>query len=217
MLPLDKHRLRTAAERALVLFLASQLVSCASVNNIAYRADAAHPIRTVSVAPDVVLPDRMVFIGLSQVMAMGLGAGLGGAVGGAIAGGTASSRPATTDYGLRQSLRQAIADEVQKTGRFSVASSGGADAELRLTVVSYGFYSAGFMRRQMRPILGVRAQLVRRGGKVVWDQSKGIGPKGGRTPALFPEQIRDNPEVANNALRVAARIVAADLVATLRQ
>src|SRR3712207_84655 len=144
MIPLKKQTLADVSRAALTLVLAALLPGCASVNNVAYRPDAAHPVRSVAIASDVKMPERMVFLGFSEMMAMGVGAGLGGAVGGALMGATAPHRKALQHYRVPESLRNALAAELQRAGRFAVAQSPPVDAEVRITVLSYGFFQAGF-------------------------------------------------------------------------
>jgi hypothetical protein len=197
-----------------VAAFAALLSSCATPTE--YRADASHPIRTITIAPDVPEPKRMTFVGLSEAMGMGLAGGLGGAVGAGIAAGTMSSRHGSTEFAIGQAVRAEFADAIAQSGKFTLKNSGPADAELQLAVNGYGFYQAGIMARRVRPILGVDAKLVRRDGTVVWQHRRAITHLARETPAFLPEKIRDNPAVGAKALRDAARTVARRAVGSIQ-
>jgi ABC-type sugar transport system substrate-binding protein len=159
----------------------------------------------------------MVFYGFTQSMLVGLGAGMGGAVGGALLGSTTLGRKPPADLGIAASLTSAFAAELRAGGRFTVVQNGPADAELKLTVKEYGFFQAGVMRRGVKPILNVRAQLVRRDGKVVWDQTRFLNQMSKSTHAQLPERMKRDPELAVQELRTAARVLVADLARSLQQ
>ena len=149
----------------------------------------------------------MIFYGFSQMMA--------GALGG-IPGLLTTMHRKSEDYDLPETLRANLAAEISKTGKFSVVASGPADAEVRIRVREYGFFQAGFMKRQVKPILTIQTQMVRHDGVQVWDNGIVIHGKTKGTPAMLPEQLRDNPALAREALHTAARMWAARAASALR-
>lgn len=118
-------------------------------------------------------------------------------------------------FGVPGSLRSAFAAQIQAKGKFSIVSGSLADAELQLRVREYGFSRAGFMRRGVKPIMSVQAQLIRPGGAVAWEQNSFVTFTAQGMPAYLPERMRENPALAAEALRSAARLVAEKAVQTL--
>lgn len=172
-----------------------------------YREDAAHPIRTITIARNVTMPERMVFRGLSETLTYTAGAAVGGGAGAGLA--TSSfHQKRVNDFGLPESLRSEFRAAIQKSGRFVVKDQGPADAELRLHVGGYGFESRHPWQREVHPILGMHGELVRSDGKVAWTFYNNIIHLTGGTPAVLPEQIKENPQVGVDTLRAAARICA---------
>ena len=172
-----------------------------------YREDAAHPIHTITIARNVPMPDRMMFRGLSETLTYTAGAAAGGGAGAGLA--TSSwRRKRVNDYGLPESLRSEFRTAIQKSGKFVVKDQGPADAELRLYVGGYGFESRHPWQREVHPVLGMHGEIVRSDGKIAWTFYKNIIHLTGGTPAVLPEQIKENPQVGADALRAAARICA---------
>jgi hypothetical protein len=193
-----------------VLSLAAALFvsGCVATTSVPYTSDAAHPIRTISIARNIEMPPKMLFYGFSEMMLAGLAAGSSGAYT------PTASRQALDFYDVPQSLRAAITDELAKTGKFKVVSSGSADAELQIKVTTYGFYQAGLYARRVRPSLGVEAQLVRRDGTMVL---KKLVFDDGKAPASLPEKIKADRKLGVDGLRVAARVVAGRIAEALTQ
>ena len=190
------------------------LSSCATPTE--YRADASHPIRTITVAREVPEPKEMTFVGFSEMMALGLGGGLGGAVGAGVAAGSVFSRDGSAAFNVGQATRDEVIAAIQKSGKFTVKESGRADAELQLRVTGYGFYQAGMFARRVRPILSLEAKLIRADGAVAWQHRRAVTHLTKQTPAMLPEKIRKDPQVGADALRIAARICARNAVASLQ-
>lgn len=205
-------KLACASFLALISVLA--LSSCATPTE--YRADASHPIRTITVARAVEVPDKMIFVGFSESMTQAF-AGMGGALGGAIAATTTSTRPGSEEYHIGESVRAEFINAIQQSGKFTIKPAGPADAELQLKVTAYGFYSAGVFARRVRPIIGVEAKLTRPDGTVVWQHRRGVSQATGKTPAYLPEKLKADKKLAAEALHVAARLCAETAVASIRQ
>jgi len=188
--------------------------SCVSTTPVAYQADSAHPIRTIAIARNIEMPTKMLFYGFSQMMLAGLAGGVSGGGGYVSTGEAVGSRPALDYYEVPQSLRAAVGEELAKTGKFKVVSSGPADAELQIKVTVYGFYQAGIYARRVRPSLAAETQLVRRDGTIVLKKLVGDD---GKAPATLPEKIREDRKIGVEGLRVAARVVARRIAEALTQ
>ncbi len=193
-----------------VLSLAAALFvsGCVATTAVPYKSDVAHPIRTIAIARNIEMPPKMLFYGFSEMMLAGLAAGSTGVYS------PTASRQALDYYEVPQSLRAAITDELTKTGKFKVVSSGSADAELQIQVTTYGFYQAGLYARRVRPTLVAETQLLRRDGTVVL---KKIVGDDGKTPASLPEKIKADRKLGVDGLRVAARVVARRIAEALMQ
>jgi hypothetical protein len=194
----------------LSLAVALFVSGCVATTSVPYKSDAAHPIRTIAIARNIEMPPKMLFYGFSEMVLAGLAAGPYGAGG----FNPTASRQALDVYDVPQSLRAATTDELTKTGKFKVVSSGSADAELQIKVTTYGFYQAGLYARRVRPSLGVETQLVRRDGTVV---VKKLVFDDGKAPASLPEKIKADRKIGVDGLRVAARVVARRIAEALTQ
>ena len=172
-----------------------------------YRADKANPIRTITISRTVTMPEHMVFRGLSETLTYTAGAGAGGGAGIGLAA-AGFQRKRVNNFGLPESLRSEFRTAIEKTGRFVVKDQGPADAELRLHVGGYGFESKHPWQREVHPVLGMHGELVRPDGKIAWTFYQNVIHLTGGTPAVLPEQIKENPQVGVDTLRAAARLCA---------
>ena len=148
----------------------------------------------------------MLFYGFSQMMAGAL-AGVPGVL-------TTMFRR-SEDLRVPEMVRTELAAELAKNGKFRLVASGPADAEVRIRVREYGFFQAGFMRRQVKPILTVETQMIRRDGTLVWQNGTVIHGRMKGTPAHLPEELKET-KTAAAALRVAAKLWAAKTADSLR-
>ena len=179
----------------------------ACVSSSPYKSDAAHPIRAVTISKDVPMPKKMIFVGLSEQFA-----GMFGGVAGAL---STMYREGET-FNLPEVLRADLAAELATGGRFKVVPSA-ADAEIRIHVREYGFMSArGFMRKHVKPILTIETQMVRRDGTTVWQSGVVINQNTKSTPEVLPEDLKNNPKIAANALHSAAKAWATKTAASLK-
>ena len=202
---MNKFRENRFSTSALLMSVALFFSGC--VSSSPYKADSAHPIRTVHISPNVPMPKKMFFSGLSESMA-----GMFGGVVGALS----TMFREGEDFKLPGVLRTELAAEIAKTGRFKVVSSGAADAEVRINVREYGFVQAGFMQRRVKPILTIETQMVRGDSTVVWQSGVVINQATKGTSTILPEQLKENPKSAAEALHGAARIWASKTAGSLR-
>lgn len=191
--------------RCLLLVAPLGLVSC--VSSSPYKADPAHPIRTITISRDVQMPEKMIFYGLSQSMA-GILAGPVGAL-------SAMYRQGE-QFDLPRVLREDLSRELTGTGKFKVVASRPADAEVRIRVREYGFMQAlGFMRRSVKPILTIETTMVRADGVQIWQSGVVVNQAEKQTPTVLPEKLSDRA-VAVDALHTAARIWAGKTAAAVK-
>jgi hypothetical protein len=188
------------------LFLTVALLS-GCVTSSPYKVDPSHPIRTVNISRNVPMPKKMFFSGLSESMA-GMFGGVVGALSTMFRDGE--------DFKLPEVLRTELAAEIAKTGKFKLVSSGPVDAEMRINVREYGFVQAGFMQRRVKPVLTIETQMVRPDGTAVWQSGVVINQATKETSTMLPEQLKENPKIAAEALHGAARIWAAKTAVSLR-
>jgi hypothetical protein len=197
---------------ALALIALFSLSSCATPTE--YRADVSHPIRTITVAKEVEVPKEMIFVGFTEGLTQALAAG-GGALA-AAAGATTSLRPGDEEFHVGETVRAEFITAIEQSKKFTIKPAGPADANLKLRVISYGFYQAGAFARRVRPIIGVEAVLSRPDGKIVWQHRRGVTQATGKTPAYLPEKLKADKKLAAEALHVAARLCAETAVASIR-
>jgi hypothetical protein len=204
-----------ALQKSFLLIAGALISSCATPTE--YKADTSHPIRSLTVSQNVPVPKKMTFVGLSEMLSGGLGAALGGAAGAGIVAGSMYSREGVAAFDVGQSVRNEFIAAVQKSGKFTVKNGGPADAEVQLNVTGYGFQEAAMFGRRVRPILSIEAKMVRSDGRVVWKHRRAITHLTDETPAVLPEQMKQNPKLGAEALRAAARVVATRAVESLHQ
>jgi hypothetical protein len=176
------------------------LAACASGPK---NTAALQSVRTVSIDPNVKMPEKMQFTGLSEMLA---GAAVVGAVGPAGSGAMGPSRRVAPDFGIPESLRMEMAAALQKSGNVVVKKQGPTDAVLHIEVELYGFHSAEIFARRVNPELAMKATLVRNDGTEVWRFRNWVNHLTGGTPAILPEKIKENPQLGVDAFRVAARL-----------
>lgn len=182
-----------------------------------YREDKAHPIHAITIAREVPMPKRMLSFGQGEMFAEAAAAATTGGAGIGLVAGSSFKSSAGNYFGVPESVRSEFAAAMQKSGKFAVKNQGSADAELRLRVGGYGFEASAPFARKLNPVLSVRAELVRSDGKVAWKFAKSVNHLNSDTPAILPEEIRSNPEVGVNALRVAARVIASSAAEVLQK
>lgn len=213
-----------AARRSVIKFshaVVIALIGIFGLSNCAtpteYHADAAHPIRTITVAGEVPVPREMIFVGFSEMMAMGLAGGVAGPAAAGFAAAETFSRPGSEEFHIGEAVRAEFIAAIQRSGKFTVKTTGPADADLRLKVTGYGFYQTGVFARRVRPVLGVEAKLIRPNGQVVWQHRRAVSQTTGKTPAFLPEKIKADKKLGAEALRVAARLCAESAIRSINQ
>lgn len=193
--------------QVLILPIVAFLIS-GCVTSSPYKADASHPIRTVTISKAVSMPEKMLFYGLSESMA-----GMFGGVAGALS----TMFREGEDFNLPQVMRTDLAAALARNGKFKLQSTGKADAEIQIRVREYGFVQArGFMRRHVKPILTIETQMIRADGTMTWKSGVVVNQNTKGTPEILPEDLKTNRKLAAEALHTAARIWAEKTAASLR-
>ena len=187
------------------ILVAVCLTAC--VTSSPYKADSAHPIKTVTISKDIPMPKKMIFVGLSEEFA--------GMFGGALGMLSVMFREGET-FDLPATLRADLAAELAAGGKFKVVSSG-ADAEIRIHVREYGFVQAlGFMARHVKPVLTIETEMVRKDGTQVWQSGVAINQRTKATPEALPQDLKKNPKLAADALHAAAKAWAVKTASSLK-
>ncbi len=163
---------------------------------------AVQAIKTVSIDPNVKMPTKMQFTGLTEMLT---GAAVVGAVGPAGVAAMGPDRRVGPYYNIPQALREEMAAALEKSGKV-VKKQGPADAILHIEVRMYGFSSAEMFARRVNPELMVEAKLIRNDGAQVWRFGNYVSHLNSGTPAILPEKIKENPQLGVDAFRAAAHL-----------
>jgi hypothetical protein len=174
---------------------------------------ALQAVRTVSIDPNVKMPKKMQFTGLTEMLA---GAAVVGAVGPAGAGAMGPDKRVGPYFNIPQALREEMAAALEKAGKV-VTKQGPTDAVLHIEVGMYGFSSAELFARRVNPELMVEAKLIRGDGTQIWRFTNYVSHLTSGTPAILPEKIKENPELGVDAFRVAAHLCGEKAVEKLQK
>ena len=207
----------------LLIFVSSATVlisGCAS--NVAFDRTKYSTIKAVTISEQIVTPTEGIHYNSQTTM---LTAGL---LGGGLAADVIASAVSVpdkdriaiamikNDIRVEQILRNQFAQELEKAGLFTISPTGRADAEFRLSIIRYGL-SAIPWKRDLRPVVGVRGQLVTSDGSVLWSMTR---PTYNHTdpdvPARLFEDYINNIELLRAGYTTACQIVARDLVNNLK-
>jgi hypothetical protein len=113
-------------------------------------------------------------------------------------------------------FRKQFETELRSAGVFPSILSEGGDAEVRLVIVGVGFEEPFPGFSQLKPHLDGKGALVRPDGSVVWEGASYVTTLNSETPSYtLGEYLRNRLKMCE-ALTVAAKIVSADLVKSLR-
>ncbi len=190
--------------RIALCFVCVALASCAHGGKP--KASALQDITTISVAPDVVMPDSVSYLSAGQLW----GAAVGGAIGGAIA---AASSPQET---IRSKLEEdhidagailvtEMRDALAKDGRFKVVD-GNADAVASFEIKEYGFKIASPMTNRMKVLMRVVMTVTARDGTSLYHR-KGGGHNSEATEYSMNELLA-TPSKMDAAFHEAAAVTA---------
>jgi len=197
-------------------------------------------IRTVKVLPVKWEPKQMFYMGREQAWGAALGAGLGAGVGmasgasrlgtsalsgaGFAAGlkaGDLASMPTveailylmeTENINLGELLKQNFVDELAKNRSLKVVSGEeAADAQIQITVNTWGFSLTQGFSSVVYPMINVDAVMTR-GAEQLWRQGEGVSAfTSGNDYGYTPLQYRTEPEKLRMALKGVSEIASKKL------
>lgn len=212
--------------------------------NQKFKPEYQSKIHTINVLPVVWSTKSITYIGREQAWGAALGAGVGAAAGAAVkasrvgaaalsgagfaagmkAGDVASMSTVeaivynvdSANIDLGDMVKKNFETELEKTGRFKVVGKQEpADAELQLTVNSWGFALTQGFSSVVYPTISVTGTL-KRGEELVWQRTENISPfNGANTYGYTPLRYRTEPELLRMALGGISQIAGEYLVKDL--
>ena len=205
--------------RVSMICIAMLLTACAGAPTVALDQASKQSIQSVSVKPEVVMPNDMFYQGPAQ----SIGMGIGGLVGYAIAQG------ATNDKDLMQqtlkkhniNVGDLVASEftskLQSAGKIPLSEGADtANAEFKFEVVMFGLGQTQGFASTLYPTLGVNGTLTSKEGKVLWQRYEYVTPLNkDNTIGAEPEAYFKDPELLRSAFKNAATILSRMFVETL--
>jgi hypothetical protein len=228
---------------AVLLFAVLFLAGCA---NQKFKPEYRAQIHTVKVLPVSWKPREMSYMGREQAWGAALGAGVGAGVGmaagasslgkaalggagfaaGLKAGDLASMSTVdailynmeTADIDLARLVKKSFEDQLAATGRFKIVSENEqADADIQLTVLSWGFALTQGFSSVVYPTIAVSG-VMKRGDELIWQRNEPITAfNGANTYGYEPLRYRTEPELLRTALTGIAQIADSYLVKDLNE
>lgn len=228
---------------AVLLFAVLFLAGCA---NQKFKPEYRTQIHTVKVLPVSWKPREMSYMGREQAWGAALGAGVGAGVGmaagasslgkaalggagfaaGLKAGDLASMSTVdailynmeTADIDLARLVKKSFEEQLAATGRFKIVSENEqADADIQLTVLSWGFALTQGFSSVVYPTIAVSG-VMKRGDELIWQRNEPITAfNGANTYGYEPLRYRTEPELLRTALTGIAQIADSYLVKDLNE
>lgn len=228
---------------AVLLFAVLFLAGCA---NQKFKPEYRTQIHTVKVLPVSWKPREMSYMGREQAWGAALGAGVGAGVGmaagasslgkaalggagfaaGLKAGDLASMSTVdailynmeTADIDLARLVKKSFEEQLAATGRFKIVSENEqADADIQLTVLSWGFAPTQGFSSVVYPTIAVSG-VMKRGDELIWQRNEPITAfNGANTYGYEPLRYRTEPELLRTALTGIAQIADSYLVKDLNE
>jgi hypothetical protein len=226
-----------------VMFAVLFLAGCA---NQKFKPEYRTQIHTVKVLPVTWSTKEMTYMGREQAWGAAVGAGLGTGVGlaaGAGKVGTAALGGAgfaaglkagdlasmstveailynmeSADIDLGKLVKKSFEDQLAASGRFKiVAENEPADAEIKLTVISWGFSLTQGFSSVVYPTIAVNAAM-KRGDELIWQRNEPITPfNGANTYGYEPLRYRTEPELLRTALTGVSQIAGSYLIKDMNE
>jgi hypothetical protein len=204
------------------------LTACGTLTTVPIGDDARARIHVVSINPSVTLPAEMTFMGTGQGAALLLGGPL---VGTLIASKTAETPKAELAAAMQANhivLGDILAAEFAKQASHDagtiqfVVGTAPADAQVELSVVSYGISQAHPLGSALYPLINVNAVMKTPDGRVVWQASEFAGPHNpdNKVGHTYDEYVKD-PELLRQGFvtgsDIAAHLLAENLMGREKQ
>lgn len=228
---------------AVLMFAVLFLAGCA---NQKFKPEYRTQIHTVKILPVTWKPKEITYMGREQAWGAAVGAGVGtgiglassaskaataalggvGFVAGLKAGDLASMSTTdaivynmeTSDINLGTLVKKSFEDQLAASGRFKVVGDNEpADAQIELTVISWGFSLTQGFSSVVYPTIAVSG-VMKRGDELIWQRNEPITPfNGANTYGYEPLRYRTEPELLRTALTGVSQIVGSYLVKDLNE
>lgn len=228
---------------AVLMFAVLFLAGCA---NQKFKPEYRTQIHTVKILPVTWKPKEITYMGREQAWGAAVGAGVGtgiglassaskaataalggvGFVAGLKAGDLASMSTTdaivynmeTSDINLGTLVKKSFEDQLADSGRFKVVGDNEpADAQIELTVISWGFSLTQGFSSVVYPTIAVSG-VMKRGDELIWQRNEPITPfNGANTYGYEPLRYRTEPELLRTALTGVSQIVGGYLVKDLNE
>ncbi|MDZ3826912.1 MULTISPECIES: hypothetical protein [Pseudomonas] len=228
---------------AVLMFAVLFLAGCA---NQKFKPEYRTQIHTVKILPVAWKPKEITYMGREQAWGAAVGAGVGtgiglassaskaataalggaGFVAGLKAGDLASMSTTdaivynmeTSDINLGTLVKKSFEDQLAASGRFKVVGDNEpADAQIELTVISWGFSLTQGFSSVVYPTIAVSG-VMKRGDELIWQRNEPITPfNGANTYGYEPLRYRTEPELLRTALTGVSQIVGGYLVKDLNE
>ncbi|SNS63953.1 MULTISPECIES: hypothetical protein [Pseudomonas] len=231
-------------KRVIVLLLAVLLFT--GCTNQKFKQEYRSQINTVKVLPVLWKPTEISYLGREQALGAALGAGVGAGIGmasgasnlatsalsgagfaaGMQAGKLASMSTVdailynmeSSDIDLGELVKNSFEEQLAAKNHFKVVDDTvQADAEIQLTVTSWGFSLTQGFSSVVYPTIIVTGVMTR-GNELIWQRSEPITAfNGANTYGYTPLRYRTEPELIRTALTGIAQIVDRYLVEDLME
>lgn len=200
-----------------LISVSTLLTACGSVSTIPMDEASKSRIHSVSVDPNVEMPEEMSFLGRGEATALMLG---GPIIGALIAHNTAATPKTVLAAEMQKydiSLGTIMAEEFAKqassgSGMAFNVGTAATDAKVHLRINVYGLGQAQPFGATLYPLINVSAIMTAPDGHVVWQAMQIAGPlhpdnKTGHTyeeyvndPALLRQAYVDGTDIASKML-----------------
>lgn len=201
----------------LIFAIALSIAGCAS-NSVRLDRAEAQSIKAVRVNETVQMPRNGMFY---RDQSIGMGGFIGGVIGAvAVAAFDPSSvnvakAMAANNIIVDRMLRDQFVTALKKSNLFTISSDEKFDAEFRLTIKRYGLTFIPW-KRDLQPIVEVKAELVRPDGKIIWSQDRPMSNHSDpQIPARLFDAYMSDIELLREGYKIACDVVVGDLVAKL--
>ena len=204
--------------KLLPLVLLSVVVTACGPAKKPLSIEARQSLKTVSITSEVEMPEDFWFNSKTQTVASNFGL-IGALVGESSA---ESSKVAINqamenhDVSIPQIVYSAFRNEMAKHTPFKPLKDGSdSDANMELTVFSYGFSAEG-LSSKFRPILSVVAEMKNDEGDVIWRNKGTVTALTSDNNAKYTyEQMLTSPDVLREMIQSAANRAASNAMANL--
>ncbi|MBN8759231.1 MAG: hypothetical protein J0I94_02265 [Thiobacillus sp.] len=180
-------------------------------------ADRAR-LATVWINPDIEVSPQMYYMGAGSSVGFLFGAvgGLATALANMSPGEQFRSFAESKGISVDRVVREEAIRAFQASGKLKLAEAPGPGAAtLVIKVPIYGFSIPHGFSSRLVPAMGIECTLTDAQGKTVWRARDSVAPLGNPAEGHTMEEYRANPALIEEAWRIAARKIIADLMATL--